>query len=208
MRNRLLAAVTILFILFGAQLRTPSAVHACSCGGPSTAREALEGSDAVFFGRVISVTGASEQVQQVSHGYISIAVVLEVISIWKGVSAGQVTVYTGSGGGDCGVSFEVGELRLVYANAADDGRLGTGICSYFRPADAPKDVDELGPGIPPLSKEILAEEESQYQASVAESTPQPTSSELLPHFAVYAILSIGTLAILLIWVIYRKRHSA
>jgi hypothetical protein len=48
---------------------------------------------------------------------------------YRGTQQRNLQVRTGLGGGDCGFHFEVGKQYLVYAFAADSGRLSTGICS-------------------------------------------------------------------------------
>jgi hypothetical protein len=48
---------------------------------------------------------------------------------YRGTQQKHVQVTTGLGAGDCGFHFEVGKQYLVYAFAADSGRLSTGICS-------------------------------------------------------------------------------
>jgi hypothetical protein len=54
-----------------------------------------------------------------------------------GTPGGEMTVYTGSGGGDCGYPFLSGESYLVYAEPLkQDGLLHTGICSATAPAAA------------------------------------------------------------------------
>lgn len=69
-----------------------------------------------------------------------------------------MTLYTGSGGSDCGFSFEQGQRYLVYASAVGtdippayfpEGTLVTGICSRTAPiAQVANDFIALGPGTP------------------------------------------------------------
>src|SRR5574338_1578064 len=47
----------------------------------------------------------------------------------------EVDVFTGRGGGDCGIPFEAGEIYLIDADVGKDGRLHAGICSSSRRID-------------------------------------------------------------------------
>jgi hypothetical protein len=47
----------------------------------------------------------------------------------------EVDVYTGSGGGDCGIAFKVGEVYLIDAFVGQDGVAHAGICSSTRRMD-------------------------------------------------------------------------
>jgi hypothetical protein len=44
----------------------------------------------------------------------------------------EVDIYTGSGGGDCGIRFEPGDRYLIQSTLGTDGNLHTGICSSTR----------------------------------------------------------------------------
>jgi hypothetical protein len=48
----------------------------------------------------------------------------------------EVDVYTGSGGGDCGIAFKAGEVYLIDAFVGKDGTAHAGICSSTRRMDA------------------------------------------------------------------------
>ncbi len=48
----------------------------------------------------------------------------------------EVDIYTGLGGGDCGIPFKAGDVYLVDANTAEDGKAHAGICSFTRRVDA------------------------------------------------------------------------
>jgi hypothetical protein len=62
------------------------------------------------------------------------AIRFSTVEIFHGNPAndGELVVYTGLGGGDCGYPFAVGVRYLVYASIRN-GRLGTGICSFTGP---------------------------------------------------------------------------
>jgi hypothetical protein len=63
---------------------------------------------------------------------------------FKGLPVTQkaVQVNTGSGGGDCGYDFKVGQRYFVFANQSS-GLLVTSICSYTQPAAGAEDGIEL-----------------------------------------------------------------
>ncbi|HYP40786.1 MAG TPA: hypothetical protein VEX13_10545, partial [Chloroflexia bacterium] len=116
----------------------PHKAHACSCAGPATAQETLQYSDLVFYGMVVSITDNTSDQSPSAQEYVpfqSRVVVFKVIATWKGSPQAEAVIYTGGGGGDCGVLFTVGEERLVYAFRDDNDRFSTGICSYWRPQD-------------------------------------------------------------------------
>lgn len=48
----------------------------------------------------------------------------------------EVDVYTGSGGGDCGIAFKAGEVYLIDAFVGKDGAAHAGICSSTQRMDA------------------------------------------------------------------------
>jgi len=140
MRHRtqlfLLAAVVALVVA------APPAL-ACSCMEPSPPVESAEQADAVFTGRAVSV---ERIVKETDYGKIGQRkVVFALDAVWKGVEEGdEVVVYTGTGGGDCGIPFDEGESYMVYAYGEPDD-LSTGICSRTRPVElAGPDMVDLG----------------------------------------------------------------
>ncbi|MCH9662843.1 MAG: hypothetical protein K0U66_04170, partial [Gammaproteobacteria bacterium] len=104
---------------------TPTPTQACSCIAPGPPAVEFARATAVFVGRVTAITGAES-----AKGYPQRKVALQVEESWKGVEEESLTLYTGSGGGDCGYPFEEGESYLVYAYRADQtDDLGASICS-------------------------------------------------------------------------------
>jgi len=94
-------------------------------------------SNAVFAGTVVSI-----QEEQLESRYWQIVARFQIQNVFKGLALDQKTVEvrTGHGGGDCGVSFKVGETYLVYAHSSE-GVLHTSICSRTRPlAEARDDI--------------------------------------------------------------------
>ncbi|MDR6549731.1 hypothetical protein [Paenibacillus qinlingensis] len=123
-----------------------STAYACSCAQPQTVEEQLSHSEAVFAGRVLEV-----KVQSNAKSGSTKAAVFEVSRIWKGGTESQITVHTGSGGGDCGFNFEKGKEYLVYAHPStmygDKELLVTIICDRTKGLDqAREDLAALGVG--------------------------------------------------------------
>lgn len=128
-----IAAIAVLFAVL-----TPSA-NACSCGSPGLPCEAYGAAAAVFVGTPISI-------RQTNEMWTSRAVKFSVEQSYLGVAGTEVEVFTGSGGGDCGYYFEVGQRYLVYAyRNRNKEHLTTSICSRTRPyARASEDIAFLG----------------------------------------------------------------
>jgi hypothetical protein len=98
---------------------------------PGLPVDEFSGSAAVFTGRVIGVSSNSNPVISIfarmlaklgqypsffyRYLYSENVVTFEVLKSWKMVNTTRVTVLTGSGGGDCGFSFDIGSVYLVYA---------------------------------------------------------------------------------------------
>ncbi len=79
-------------------------VWACDCT-PLPLEKELKEVDHVFRGRVIAVNLRS----------YPIAYEFEVLKTWKGKKSRKVTITSGIGSGDCGISFINGKEYLVYA---------------------------------------------------------------------------------------------
>lgn len=119
----------IVLLTFG-MLFTTSELHACSCIGESTVKQEIKSSDAVFAGKIISkelveivdsmlfkLYGSdSSAINRESYTSRLAKYELVITSSYKGkISSDTVEIYTGLGGGDCGVRFEIGKAYLVYA---------------------------------------------------------------------------------------------
>lgn len=135
------------FILALATGFSAPAAWACSCTPELSPRGAFANSPAVFMGVVRAVDGPYPL--PVGHGlYVESArnFRFEVLNAWKGVDRKSVVVRTGSGGGDCGFDFVLGEVYLVYASRSKTGdTLTTNICTRTRRfIDAAVDSAELG----------------------------------------------------------------
>ena len=136
-------ALTVAFALQGTV--AADSAYACSCGTPTPER-ALQRSDAVFAGEVLSVE-AGELAR--GPGPPSLGKVLfEPSKVWKGEPRGPAVVYGQGAGAMCGLNFEKGEGYLVYAYRGTkdpDSPLHTGLCSRTNPLEgAVSDLRALG----------------------------------------------------------------
>ena len=124
-----------LFLIFiiGCIFFVPKVV-ACSCTEMKNPLESFEKADAVFLGSVtdFTVQGDPEIVDVDDRKVFAYRkgreAVFRIHKIWKGPSEETMTVFTGEGGGDCGLDFIVGHEYLVYAYQVD-GKFHTGICT-------------------------------------------------------------------------------
>jgi len=123
-----------------------AAAQACKCKPPPPPKEALEGSAAVFSGKVLKIEKGTEEYE--------LAVTLSVDRQWKGIEGKEVVIYTAKDGATCGYGFEKGKAYLVYANKAMRDKdkatyLSTGLCTRTRSLDlAAEDLKDLGEGKP------------------------------------------------------------
>jgi len=125
-----LALIALLFLSL-----SPTA-FSCFCapssGCPGLGRKAFP----VFLGTVLSVTELS---RTGDDAFLSTRTArIQVDESFGGLSPDmhEVDVLTGSGGGDCGISFQPGEKYLVGAFVGDDGLVHAGICGNTRRIDA------------------------------------------------------------------------
>lgn len=91
----------------------PGVASACSCA-PVTTAEMVESAHTVFVGEEIARTeyrGADQWAQQ--------AVTFQVAEAYKGQVFDQLTVTTGMGGGDCGVSPTTGLVGITIQNSGE-----------------------------------------------------------------------------------------
>jgi len=134
---------------------------ACSCINTGDPLKDVANHEAVFLGKVI----ASELVPMRKDGgpyaprgtgqlkgsfRLYRITVLQVTERWTGEVAPFVILATGSGGGDCGYSFEAGKSYLVYADRTKDTTLTklagatpaltTSLCTFNSPVDDAADA--------------------------------------------------------------------
>lgn len=136
----------------------PNPANACSCAPPPSVESEFSRSDAVFSGKVISVKD-----KRSLNGILTKSVIFEVSQTWKGVKESQINITTGSGGGDCGIHFIVGEEYLVYSRESDmygKKQLTTIMCDRTVDlASATEDLKYLGEGKPPTKQVNIASED-------------------------------------------------
>src|SRR5918993_1392941 len=138
--NARMRAASLLW-LFVALLLAPSDATACSCLGPAPPCQAVWDSPIVFSGEVIDVTPVPNQ--RGSQFMPERRVRFRVQEMWRGVRTPEITVMTGSSGGDCGYDFKPGGRYLVYTYA-HAGVAWTGICSRTQRLEtATEDVQYL-----------------------------------------------------------------
>ncbi len=121
--KELTVILTLGFLLLSSELL------ACSCIGERTVKEEIKHSDAVFVGKIVSkelvdVVDSmainmfnSDTVSRKVYPYKTIIAKYELVvtSNYKGkITSDTVEIYTGLGGGDCGVRFEIGKEYIVY----------------------------------------------------------------------------------------------
>ncbi|HET7460932.1 MAG TPA: hypothetical protein VFJ82_06780 [Longimicrobium sp.] len=110
----------------------------CDCVGPRSDADAVRQNAVVFEGRPVRM-----RVVQQAPGLQAHVFTFAVTRVRKGTRARTVQVRTGVGGGDCGVSFEIGRSYTVYARRDANGRLVTYICSGpYLPTPAPPPARE------------------------------------------------------------------
>ena len=117
---------------------------ACSCLPSGPPCQNLFQSDVVFVGTVTGIRPmrTPETERLVLERRI---VAFNVEKGVRGINGSAVDVRTGSGGGDCGFDFKIGERYVVYAYRHPDGWLSTGTCSRTRlAADAAEDLAYFG----------------------------------------------------------------
>jgi hypothetical protein len=117
---------------------------ACSCLPSGPPCQNLFQSDVVFVGTVTGLRPmrTPETERLVLERRI---VAFNVEKGIRGINGSAVDVRTGSGGGDCGFDFKIGERYVVYAYRHPDGWLSTGTCSRTRlAADAAEDLAYFG----------------------------------------------------------------
>jgi len=93
--------------------------------------EAFGTADAVFIGRVI---GGATRVEDKDKGVVNIGrkIHFAVEESFSGPKLKTMTIHSGTGGGDCGYWFALGEVYLVYAYGNLKEGFHTSVCSRTR----------------------------------------------------------------------------
>ncbi len=114
----------------------PGEAQACSCVAVTT-EEMVAASDLVFVGEEISRSAVN------NAGWPSVAVTFRVLEAYKGEVAGQMTLLTGSGGGDCGVGPQSGLVGIT--TSSNGGLPAYDICgSVHEPAAIAALLEPIG----------------------------------------------------------------
>lgn len=128
--------------VFGWLGLTSSPVQACSCFPVGPPCQAYGSASAVFAGTAVSMRRVGPGEGEAEHRQRLFK--FSVDQAYLGVAGTEIEVHTGSGGGDCGYDFTIGERYLVYANVYNN-KLATGICTRTKPfAQANEDLGFLG----------------------------------------------------------------
>ena len=133
-----------IIVMFLVAVACAPRAEACSCLPSGPPCQNLFQSDAVFVGTVTGIRPmrTPETERPVLERRI---VAFSVEKGVRGIDGSTVDVRTGSGGGDCGFDFKIGERYVVYAYRHPDGSLSTGICSRTRlAAEAAEDLAYFG----------------------------------------------------------------
>lgn len=116
-------------ILFILQVCLGHKLHACSCMGKSNFKESIKNTDAIFIGTVLNAESirliekiarelypndtASQNNYSGNMNVIRYDVLVE--NIYKGkITRDTIFVYSGTGSGDCGIEFSIGEKYIVF----------------------------------------------------------------------------------------------
>jgi hypothetical protein len=103
---------------------------ACSCVGTSTVAGGLKGADFVAVGTVkartrvtvSTILKSADQIASLSASdttflFYRYRYTIEIEEVYKGAKKEKtVEIFTGAGGGDCGVQFAVGSKYVIYAS--------------------------------------------------------------------------------------------
>jgi len=164
MKNKMTYMVLVLVAFLSLFYYSPNTPYACSCAQPGTPQQELDGSSAVFSGKVINIVDKN-RTNFIESSADPVAVQLEVKNAWKGINQKQVVVFTERDSASCGYEFDSNKEYLVYASEAD-GVLKTSYCSRTSQLNmANEDLTVLGKG-----DQITGEEsEGKYQSTVTNS---------------------------------------
>jgi len=114
-------------------------VPECSCSSFPTLAQALDASNAVFKGLILS-TRSAEPVHS-----RKVWATIRVTACWKGSLGETVDILTPENEGLCGMEFAAGYEYLVFASSGPSFGLGTDLCdrSHYAP-EGDADVIALG----------------------------------------------------------------
>lgn len=200
-RGILLMILCALLIFMTLLTVRPQVTYACSCIAPAPPLEAMENSDAVFEGTVISIQKPSSLIQSSAD---PVQVTFQVGSRWKGDPGDQVTLSTARSSESCGFEFTKGERYMVYAReeAAEGkqakGTLTTSLCSRTALySAAQEDLNELGAGNGGGSPTALPDIAGNDGTAVPENNPTTAPWILYAEIGLGLVAIIGAALILL-----------
>jgi hypothetical protein len=148
-----------------AWIALPYATRACDCMNAGAPCKAFANTQAIFAGRVLSITPPGERT----------FITFEVMQAYRGVTEKTVVMWAATS--DCDYAFKEGVSYLVYAASnSPTERLHTEICTRTRPlADAKDDIDFLThKDDPARASGIVGDVTMQYRDS--QNRLQPASS--------------------------------
>jgi hypothetical protein len=122
---------------------------------------APDATSVIFEGRaekqeiVTGPIGAPSNAMSMTPSGVHRIVTLVVLRTYRGQIAKSVTVFTGTGAGDCGFDFETGEEYLVDARVMQDGTLFTSICTKTAPLAQAGPAVRVLRGEPPSADDLL-----------------------------------------------------
>ena len=131
MRTKRLFVVALLACLGTTEAR----LFACTCAGTPSPCVAAGRAQAIFVGQVVDVTALKPGApSDAPDGPYYRRVSFKVTETLRGDVNAAAVVFTGSGGGDCGYTFDKGKSYLIYAYQAKTGQLTTNVCTRTRQA--------------------------------------------------------------------------
>lgn len=147
---------TLIATLVVGVLMIPQSVSACSCLTQDQ-QTTFQKSSMVFTGKMVKQVNKKSWLDGTRFGrneglFFAVAYTFEVNEVWKGEPGKKTVIYSGSGGGECGISFQKGETYLVYAFESDHGKMYATLCTrpeLVSSEKAQEDLRLLGQGRSP-----------------------------------------------------------
>ncbi len=103
---------------------------ACSCY-EMTLEKHFESVKNVYYGQLIS---AQYEAPNKENDWPSVSGIIDIKDVLKGEKLEQISIKTGLGGGDCGISLTVGKYYSLFVNRSDE---------YISICDASKQMDTI-----------------------------------------------------------------
>jgi hypothetical protein len=121
-----------MFLMIGFLNLNISNAFACQCSYFGNIDSEIENSDYILTAKII------EKLDSIYPAYYKI----EVEKIWKGDTKYTLILTTGTGGGDCGMTFQIDSVYLIYGKKKND-YLYTNRCSRTIELNKTGDIDYL-----------------------------------------------------------------